>query len=147
MIFRRAVKGDVPALVQLLTEDHLGATREGAPLARYEAAFDEIAAQPMHELIVAEEAGEVIACAQLTLLAGLSRQGAKRALVEAVRVKAGRRSQGIGRALMAECEARARAAGAVMVQLTSDKSRKDAHRFYESLGYEPSHIGFKKPLI
>jgi GNAT superfamily N-acetyltransferase len=146
MIFRRAVKADVPALVQLLTEDALGATREGAPLSRYEAAFDEIAAQPMHQLIVAEEAGVVIACAQLTLLAGLSRQGAKRALVEAVRVTAARRSQGIGRALMEECEARARAAGAVMVQLTSDKSRKDAHRFYEGLGYDPSHIGFKKPL-
>jgi GNAT superfamily N-acetyltransferase len=82
----------------------------------------------------------------LTILAGLSRGGGRRALVEAVRVSADLRSKGIGALMMAECEARARAAGATMIQLTTDRSREAAHRFYERLGYTASHLGMKKPL-
>jgi GNAT superfamily N-acetyltransferase len=82
----------------------------------------------------------------LTILAGLSRGGSRRALVEAVRVAADLRSQGIGARMMADCEARARAAGATIIQLTTDRSRTDAHRFYERLGYQASHLGMKKPL-
>ncbi len=146
MIFRTATRADVPAIVALLSDDTLGQARETAPAAAYLAAFDEISANPMHQLILAEAAGRIIACCQLTLLAGLSRGGARRGLVEAVRVAADRRGEGIGAALMAEAEARARAAGAGMLQLTTDRSRLRAHAFYERLGYAPSHIGYKKPI-
>ena len=87
-----------------------------------------------------------MATAQLTLLHGLSRGGMLRCLVEAVRVAADQRSYGVGAALMAECEARARAAGAGVLQLTTDKARQDAHRFYERLGFIASHLGMKKDL-
>lgn len=130
----------------MLADDPLGQGREGLDLAPYLEAYDEIAANPVHQLIVGEGAGEIVATCQLTLLAGLSRQGAKRMLVEAVRVKADLRGQGIGEALMAEAEARARAAGAQVIQLTTDKTRLRAHGFYDRLGYSPSHIGYKKAL-
>jgi GNAT superfamily N-acetyltransferase len=144
--FRLARRADVAAIVALLADDPLGQGREGAELAPYLQAFDEIAANPMHQLIVGESAGEIIATCQLTLLAGLSRQGAKRMLIEAVRVKAALRGQRIGEALMAEAESRARAAGAQVLQLTTDKSRLRAHAFYDRLGYTPSHLGYKKAL-
>lgn len=146
MIFRSATREDVAVIVALLADDPLGQGREGADLAVYLAAFDDIAANPMHQLIVGTDGDTVVATAQVTILAGLSRGGAKRALVEAVRVRADRRSTGIGAALMAECEARARAAGASMVQLTTDHSRVRAHAFYARLGYVASHLGMKKPL-
>ena len=147
MIFRDATRDDVPAIVALLADDPLGKGREGADPAAYLAAFDEIAANPMHHLIVGEHDGQIIACAQLTILSGLSRGGARRGLVEAVRVAADRRSSGIGAAMMAECERRASAAGARVLQLTTDKSRLRAHAFYQRLGFEPSHIGMKKALV
>jgi ribosomal protein S18 acetylase RimI-like enzyme len=146
VIFRDATRSDVAAVVALLADDPLGQAREGRDLAPYLAAFDEIAANPMHQLIVGEVEGQIVATSQLTLLAGLSRQGAKRALVEAVRVAAAHRGQRLGEALMAEAEARARAAGASVIQLTTDKTRLRAHAFYDRLGYTPSHLGYKKPL-
>lgn len=143
---RNATRADVPEIVALLADDPLGKAREGADADAYMQAFDDIAANPAHQLIVGETAGRIVACCQLTILAGLSRGGSRRALVEAVRVATDLRSQGIGALLMAECEARARAAGATMIQLTTDRSRTDAHRFYERLGYQASHLGMKKPL-
>ncbi|MDT8856963.1 GNAT family N-acetyltransferase [Paracoccaceae bacterium Fryx2] len=144
--FRDATRADVPDIVALLTDDPLGKGREGAEAEAYLGAFDDIAANPMHQLIVGETAGRIIACCQLTILAGLSRGGSRRALVEAVRVSAEVRSQGVGALLMAECEARARAAGCTIIQLTTDRNREAAHRFYERLGYAASHLGMKKPL-
>ncbi len=146
MLFRTATRADLPALVAMLADDPLGQGRESADLAPYLAAFDRIAAQPMHQIIVAETGGRVVATCQLTILDGLSRQGMTRALVEAVRTVPDLRGQGIGAALMAEAEARARAAGARMIQLTTDKSRLRAHAFYDRLGYAPSHLGYKKML-
>jgi GNAT superfamily N-acetyltransferase len=146
LIFRTANAEDVVAIVALLADDPLGQGRESANLALYLAAFAEIEATPVHQLIVGEMAGEIVATCQLTILSGLSHQGGKRALVEAVRTAAHLRSQGIGAALMAECEARARAAGATMIQLTTDKSRSRAHMFYSRAGYAQSHLGFKKKL-
>ena len=146
MKIRLARRADVPAIVALLADDPLGAAREGAAMEAYLAAFDEIAANPMHQLLVGEEDGRIVATLHLTVLAGLSHGGARRALVEAVRVAADRRSSGIGAELMAEAEARARAAGCRIIQLTTDKSRERAHRFYQRLGYLPSHVGMKKPL-
>ncbi len=144
--FRDASRDDVAALVAMLADDPLGQARESGDLAPYLAAFDEIAANPMHQLIAGEIGGRIVATCQLTILAGLSRQGAKRALVEAVRVVADLRGQRIGAALMAECEARARAAGASVIQLTTDKTRLRAHGFYDRLGFTASHIGYKKSL-
>ena len=146
MIFRDATRADVPGIVALLADDPLGKGREGAAPEAYQTAFDEIEANPAHQLIVCEDQGRIVACAQVTILSGLSRGGARRGLVEAVRVVADLRSQGIGEALMAECEARARAAGATVLQLTTDKSRTRAHAFYARLGFEASHIGMKKLL-
>ncbi|GAB1480734.1 GNAT family N-acetyltransferase [Paracoccaceae bacterium] len=144
--FRLGRRDDVPALVAMLKDDPLGAARETSDMAPYLAAYDAIAASPGQQLIVGEVAGTIVATCQLTLLPGLSRQGATRALVEAVRVASALRSSGIGAALMAEAEARARAAGAVMIQLTTDKTRLRAHAFYDRLGYEQSHLGYKKAL-
>lgn len=144
--FRDATADDVAAIVALLSDDPLGRGREAAELAPYLLAFNQIKAQPMHQIIVGEVDGRIVATCQLTILHGLSRQGMTRALVEAVRTVADLRGQGIGAALMAEAEARARLAGAKIIQLTTDKSRTRAHAFYERLGYEATHIGYKKPL-
>lgn len=144
--FRDASRADLPAIVALLADDPLGRGREGADLAPYLAAFDAIAANPAHQLIVGDLDTRIVATCQLTLLHGLSRQGMTRALVEAVRTAPDLRGRGIGAALMAEAERRARAAGARLLQLTTDRSRLRAHAFYERLGFEASHLGYKKPL-
>lgn len=146
MIFREARRSDLPALVALLSDDPLGQMREGPDPEPYLAAFDRLAANPMHQIIVAEVDGRIVATCQLTILHGLSRQGMTRALVEAVRTLAEMRGQGIGAALMAEVERRALAAGAGMLQLTTDRSRSRAHAFYDRLGYEATHVGYKKTL-
>ncbi len=144
--FRTATRADVPAIVALLSDDPLGQTRETADLAPYLKAFDAIATQPMHHLIIGETNGRIVATCQLTILHGLSRRGMTRALVEAVRIAPDQRGLGLGAALMADVESRARTAGAQIVQLTTDKSRPSAHAFYDHLGYIASHIGYKKPL-
>ena len=145
--FRDATRQDVPAVVALLADDALGAAREGADLAPYLAAFDAMQAEEgANTLIVGEAAGRIVATCQLTVISGLSLRASRRAQVESVRVAAGLRGRGIGAALMAEAEARARAAGCTLLQLTTNRARGEAHRFYERLGYTPSHLGFKKPL-
>lgn len=144
--FRKARESDLAAIVVLLADDPLGAAREGAYPGAYRAAFARLATNPLQHLIVGEEGGRVVATCQVTILHGLSRGGMTRALVEAVRVAPGLRSRGIGARLIADAEARARAAGARMIQLTTDKSRIRAHAFYDRLGYVQSHYGYKKPL-
>ncbi|MCK2213615.1 GNAT family N-acetyltransferase [Actinomadura sp. ATCC 31491] len=145
--FRLARRDDVPAIVEMLADDPLGARREGDPGdPRYLAAFERIDADPYDELIVAERGGKVVGTMQLTYLAGLSRLGAERCQIEAVRVHASTRGQGIGRRMITWAVDRARERGCAMVQLTSDKSRTDAHRFYGSLGFAGSHEGFKLTL-
>ena len=146
LTFRPARRADVPAVVALLADDVLGRGRESGQLDPYLAAFDAIEAEGGNQLIVGEAGDRVLATYQLTVISGLSLSAARRAQIEAVRVDASLRGQGAGAALMADAEARARAAGATLMQLTSNASRADAHRFYERLGYAPSHIGFKKPL-
>ena len=113
---------------------------------RYLAAFDAMSAEPGNQLIVGEANGRIVATYPLTLISGLSLSAARRAQIEAVRIASDLRGQGAGRLLMADAESRARAGGARLVQLTSNASRGEAHRFYERLGYAPSHIGFKKSL-
>jgi GNAT superfamily N-acetyltransferase len=147
--FRLATAADLPALLRLLVDDAVaqargGYTAEVTPAVA--AAFDEIERDPNNELWLGERDGEAVAMLQLTLIPGLSRGGMKRALVEAVRVRADLRRQGIGAALMAHAEQRAKAAGCGLIQLTSDQQRLAAHRFYERLGYVASHFGMKKKL-
>nr|WP_235994677.1 GNAT family N-acetyltransferase [Nonomuraea montanisoli] len=131
----------------MLADDPLGARREGDPAdERYLTAFARIDANPYDELIVAEVGGKVVGTMQLTYLAGLSRLGAERCQIEAVRVASSTRGQGLGRRMIQWGVDRARARGCAVVQLTSDKTRTDAHRFYDSLGFAASHEGYKLAL-
>ncbi|MEO7268294.1 MAG: GNAT family N-acetyltransferase [Knoellia sp.] len=144
---RTATREDVPAIVALLVDDALGATREtNGEHTAYLTAFEAIDADPAHELVVLEDGGEVIGTLQLSLLPSLSRGGALRAQVEAVRVASSRRGQGLGEELFRWAIDEARRRGAVIVQLTTDASRDGAHRFYERLGFVASHVGMKLPL-
>ena len=146
---RRAMREDVPAIVRLLADDPLGRLRERdeTPLPQsYYAAFAAIDADPCHELVVVELAGEVIGTLQLTTLPYLTHQGGLRAQIEAVRVDRRHRDLGIGQRLFVWAIDRARERGCRMVQLTTNASRGDAHRFYERLGFVASHIGMKLDL-
>lgn len=143
----RAAEADVPAIVGLLTDDAIGAGRESADLAPYVVAFQEIDGDDAHLLLaVRDESGAVVATMQLTIVPGLSRGGTKRLLIEGVRVASSTRGSGLGTALFGWAHAWGAARGATLAQLTSDRRRADAHRFYETLGYEASHEGFKLPL-
>jgi GNAT superfamily N-acetyltransferase len=147
---RTAGQEDVPALVSLIAADQLGATRDGvrdaADLAAYTAAFEAINADPAHTLVVAERAGEVVGTMQLSFLPGLARRGALRAQIEAVRVAESSQGSGLGTAMIGWAIDEARRRGCALVQLTTDKSRLDAHRFYQRLGFVPSHEGMKLAL-
>ena len=146
MIIRDARRADVPAIVAMLADDVLGAAREGDLHDAYWAAFERVAADPGNRIIVAELDWRVAATLQLTLIPGLSRHGMLRAQVEAVRVAASERGHGVGQALIGWAINEARAAGCGLVQLTSDKRRPDAIRFYESLGFATTHEGLKLSL-
>ena len=148
-LFRRARRADVEAIVHLLAANSIGASREdlGPPLpAAYFDAFAAIDADPNHELLVGERDGRVVATLHITYLPYLSRGGSWRALLESVHVAADLRGCGIGSRFLREAIARARARGCGMVQLTTDKRRSDAKRFYERLGFEASHEGMKLAL-
>ena len=146
LVLRRATADDLPAIVALLADDPLGAGRESADLAPYRAAFAAVDADPAHLLVVAEDAGAVVGTLQLSFLPGLSRGGALRAQVEGVRVAAAARGRGLGEAMLGWVAEESRRRGAALVQLTTDTRRPDAHRFYERLGYVPSHVGMKLEL-
>ena len=147
---RRARAGDVSAIVTLLADDQLGAAREAAldpeGLQPYLEAFGAIDADPAHLLLVAEAGGHLVATMQLSFLPGLARRGALRAQVEAVRVAASQRSTGLGTAMITWAVDEARRRGCALVQLTTDKRRTDAHRFYARLGFTASREGFKLTL-
>ena len=147
--FREATGGDLDALAALLDDDAVAGGREGHvgnATPRVREAFAEIARSSDNELWVAELAGEVVGTLQLTFIPGLSRNGMRRALVEAVRIGGALRGQGLGAAFMRHAIARARERGCGLVQLTTDARREDAHRFYERLGFVASHKGMKLML-
>ena len=147
--FRAARAADLERIVQLLADDPLGSRREnvGLPLDRgYVLAFEAISADPHNEVIVAERAGGLVGVLQITYIPNLSHRGAWRALIEGVRVAVEARSTGLGRRLFEWAIERARGRGCRLVQLTSDKARPDAIRFYESLGLVASHEGLKLQL-
>ena len=149
LLFREATRQDLEAIVRLLADDALGSRREEYTvplLASYVQAFEAISADPNNELVVAEHAGEVVGVLQLTFIPYLTYKGGWRALIEGVRVRASLRSTGIGRRLFQWAIARARQRQCHMLQLTSDKARPEAIRFYESLGFVASHEGMKLHL-
>ncbi len=147
VIFRVAARVDLPAVLDLLADDVLGRSRDvGTVDAHYERAFADITADPRNDLVVAEAGGEVLGCMQLTYIPGLGRHGAERLLIESVRVRSDVRGQGVGRQMMVWAVDQARAHGCALVQLTTDKSRHEAHRFYLSLGFVASHEGMKLAL-
>ncbi|MFJ9905368.1 GNAT family N-acetyltransferase [Streptomyces sp. NPDC101152] len=144
---RAATAADVPAIVAMLADDPLGAQRETLDdLAPYLAAWERLAADPNQHLIVAVREGRVVGTLQLTIIPGLSRHGSLRSIIEAVRIQANERGSGLGTRLIEWAIEESRRQGCRLVQLTSDKTRTDAHRFYEHLGFTASHLGFKLQL-
>ncbi|MFE9202957.1 GNAT family N-acetyltransferase [Micromonospora sp. NPDC007230] len=146
-IFREAVRADLPAIVALLADDVLGKARDFTDVDdAYEKAFADIAADPRNHLMVADAGGELVGCMQITYIPGLGRHGAERSLIESVRVRSDLRGRGLGRQMMTWAIDQARARGCALVQLTTDKTRADAHRFYRNLGFVASHEGMKLAL-
>ncbi|WP_457092708.1 GNAT family N-acetyltransferase [Microvirga sp. P5_D2] len=149
ILVREARFEDLEAIIRLHEEDELGShgdawNPETKPA--YEAAFQAIARSTENTLFVAVDGNEVVGTFQLTFIPNLTGRGAMRVKVESVKVKSARRSGGIGARMMAFAEDYARTNGAAAMELTSNKTRKDAHRFYERLGFSRSHEGFKKKL-
>jgi ribosomal protein S18 acetylase RimI-like enzyme len=148
-VIRDARREDLPRIIELLAADQLGRQREvvsDPPLPEYVAAFDAIVSDSKARLLVLELEGQVVGTLQMNFLPGLSRRGAERAQLEAVRVAEGYRGRGLGRRMVEEAIAMARARGCRLVQLTSDLRREDAQRFYRSLGFVHSHAGMKLSL-
>jgi len=146
-LLRTARREDVPEIVALLADDAIGAGREGPADDAYYAAFELIAADPRHQLLlVAEAGGHVVGTLQLTVIPGLSRHGMLRGQIEGVRVAAGQRGRGLGGRMITWAIETAREQGCGLDQLTSDKRRPDAVRFYQSLGFTASHEGLKLAL-
>jgi GNAT superfamily N-acetyltransferase len=149
IIFRSALLSDVPAIVALLADDPLGRQREviGMPLdPRYIAAFRAIEADANQHLAVAVEDDEVVGTLQISFIPGIARAGAWRGQIEAVRVAGHRRDSGLGKRMLEWAIEQCRSRNCGLVQLTTDKTRVDAHRFYDKLGFVASHEGYKLDL-
>jgi N-acetylglutamate synthase-like GNAT family acetyltransferase len=150
MTFRKAVKEDVPAIVEMLASDFLGKTRERFenPLPQsYYDFFDKINSDANQELTVAETDGEVIGTMQLTFIPVLNYCGSMRLLIESVRIKDTMTGKGYGEKMIRYAIERAKEKNCRIVQLTSDKRREDALRFYEKLGFKATHEGMKLHLF
>jgi ribosomal protein S18 acetylase RimI-like enzyme len=149
IVFRRAARDDLPAIVALLADDPIGRGRETADAALsplYPAAFAAIERDPNQLLAVAEHAAGIIGVLQLSFIPGLTRRGMWRGQIEGVRVAAAARGSGVGRAMMEWAIGQCRERGCGLVQLTSDKRRTRAHRFYRALGFTATHEGYKREL-
>ncbi|MFJ8147504.1 GNAT family N-acetyltransferase [Streptomyces sp. NPDC096048] len=144
---RSTAEDDIPAVVAMLADDPLGAERESPQdLGPYLAAFERLSSDPNQHLVVAVRDDRVVGTLQLTIVPGLSRRGATRSIIEGVRIHADERGSGLGTQLIEWAVDESRRQGCQLVQLTSDKTRTDAHRFYERLGFSASHTGFKLQL-
>ncbi|MBB5619437.1 GNAT superfamily N-acetyltransferase [Pedobacter cryoconitis] len=147
LTFRLATKQDLPDILEMLADDTLGAERENNVLSdKYIEAFEKICNDPNQELTIAEINGDKVATFQLTFLQYLTYEGGLRAQIEAVRTSSEYRGQGIGTKVFDYAIHRAKEKGCHMVQLTSDKRRPDAIRFYEKIGFVSSHEGMKLKL-
>ena len=149
IVFRPAQSSDLPGIVALLADDDLGRTREDASTpvnGKYVDAFDAMQRDPNQLMAVVVSGGVLVGCAQISFIPGLSRLGMWRGQIESVRVASSVRGEGIGRRLLEWAIGECRGRGCGLVQLTSDKTRLDARRFYESLGFRASHEGMKLSL-
>ena len=147
MGLREARRDEVGLIVAMLADDELGLSREDpSDLAPYLKGFDAIAADPLNTQYVWEEDGKVVGCLQLTLLPGIAQKGMWRAQIEGVRIAGSLRGTGVGARMIRAVIAVARERGCTVLQLTTNKVRKDAQRFYEQLGFERSHEGMKVRL-
>ncbi|MGC9498088.1 N-acetyltransferase family protein [Streptomyces sp. WG7] len=147
LVIRPTTEDDIPAVVAMLADDPLGAQRESPDdLAPYLAAYERLSNDPNQHLVVAVRNDRVVGTLQLTIVPGLSRRGATRSIIEGVRIDAAERGSGLGTQLIEWAIDESRRQGCHLVQLTSDKTRTDAHRFYERLGFSASHTGFKLQL-
>ena len=149
LIFRRATEADVPAIIRLLADDMLGSSRETTgveSLPQYLSAFRVVDADANQFLLVVDDGAAIVGTLQLTFIAGLAHRGLKRGQIEAVRVARDRRGENIGEKMLAWALEKCRREQCGTVQLTTDKARTDAHRFYDRLGFKPSHIGYKMKL-
>lgn len=144
---RRATEADLVPIVDMLADDPLGATRETPhDLRPYRTAFRQLDSDPGQRLVVAEMHGEITGVLQLTIIPGLTRTGMSRGLIEGVRIRDDARGLGVGSQLLRWAIAEARDLGCGLIQLTSDSTRTEAHRFYERLGFAATHSGFKLNL-
>ncbi|MFE9440594.1 GNAT family N-acetyltransferase [Streptomyces sp. NPDC006602] len=144
---RPVTADDIPAIVAMLADDPLGAQRESPDeLTPYLAALERLTTDPNQHLVVAVREGRVVGTLQLTIIPGLSRLGSTRSIIEGVRIHADERGSGLGTRLIEWAIEESRHQDCQLVQLTSDNTRTDAHRFYERLGFTASHVGFKLQL-
>ncbi|WP_425831660.1 GNAT family N-acetyltransferase [Streptomyces fractus] len=144
---RPAAAEDIPEIVAMLADDPLGAKRESPEdLTPYLAAHARLTADANQHLVVAVRAGRVVGTLQLSIIPGLSRKGSTRSIIEAVRIHTDERGSGLGTQLIEWAVDESRRQDCQLVQLTSDVTRTDAHRFYERLGFVGSHMGFKLQL-
>jgi GNAT superfamily N-acetyltransferase len=149
LIFRRATEADLPAIIGLLADDMLGSSREMTGPeghTQYLSAFRAIDADVNQVLLVVADGSMIVGTLQLTFIPGMARGGARRGQIEAVRVASDRRGEKIGEAMFAWALEKCRSEHCGIVQLTTDKARTEAHRFYDKLGFEASHIGYKMNL-
>ena len=146
VLVRKMQIADLPRILELLSDDELGQSRETLQKTTHDdylRAFTAINADLNQYLAVFERNDNIIGCLQISFISGLSRRGALRGQIESVRVAANFRGNGYGTLMMAWAIEKCREQGCSLVQLTSDKTRKDAQRFYQGLGFVPSHEGFK----
>ncbi|MDH5433557.1 MAG: GNAT family N-acetyltransferase [Gammaproteobacteria bacterium] len=149
LTFRKARQNDLEVLVSLLANDQLGSTREDASLPlndSYTSAFNSIDSDPNNQLVVVELNNALVGMLQLTFIPYLTHTGSWRCLIEGVRIHQDFRGRGFGEQMFEYAISRAKEKGCKLVQLTSDKRRPDAIRFYEKLGFKASHEGFKLKL-
>jgi len=149
LVFRTATQGDLPTIIAMIADDQLGQAREDASLPldqRYQDAYAAMERDANQMAVVVQQDGAILGYMQITFIPGISRRGAWRGQIESVRVARSRRGGGIGTAMFEWAIAECRRRGCNLVQLYTDKSRKDAHRFYERLGFKASHEGMKLSL-
>ncbi|MEH6546625.1 MAG: GNAT family N-acetyltransferase [Sneathiella sp.] len=147
--FKIAQERDLYDILRLIAQDQLGSKREtltNPPSKVYSDAFQNMQSQKDNNFIIASQNDKIVGCYQFTLIYGISRGGAPRAQIESVRVAQNLRGSGIGRKMMLDAIDRAKKSDCQLVQLTTDKTRDDAHRFYDSLGFTASHVGYKKKI-
>lgn len=149
LVIRRATAADLPAIIAMFASDTLGGHGDSTDpqhAGRYRDAFDRIQASPNDALYVAARDGEVLGTFQTTLVTTLTGQGSSSLIIEAVHTRHDCRGQGVGEAMIRHAVEDGRTEGVRLVQLMSNATRLDAHRFYARLGFSPSHIGFKMKL-